>query len=169
MSEVGTRKLGLKEDWASIPYLLIVITGFIVSIYDFWKIQNMRFQLNAPVIIGIILLVIGGTLRMISRRALMKAGFGLVNSSRLQIVENQRLVTNGVYNYIRHPLYLGEINRNLGFAILLSSLYGLAVMFLGNIFLLFRIEIEERMLIDEFGDEYEEYRKKTNKLFPYIY
>jgi protein-S-isoprenylcysteine O-methyltransferase Ste14 len=169
MSEVGTRKLGLKEDWASIPYLLIVITGFIVSIYDFWKIQNMRFQLNVPVIIGIILLVIGGTLRMISRRALMKAGFGLVNSSRLQIVENQRLVTNGVYNYIRHPLYLGEINRNLGFAILLSSLYGLAVMFLGNIFLLFRIEIEERMLIDEFGDEYEEYRKRTNKLFPYIY
>ena len=169
MSEVGTRKLGLKEDWASIPYLLIVITGFIVSIYDFWKIQNMGFQLNVPVIIGIILLVIGGTLRMISRRALMKAGFGLVNSSRLQIVENQRLVTNGVYNYIRHPLYLGEINRNLGFAILLSSLYGLAVMFLGNIFLLFRIEIEERMLIDEFGDEYEEYRKRTNKLFPYIY
>ena len=169
MSEVGTRKLGLKEDWASIPYVLIVITGFIVSIYDFWKIQNMRFQLNVPVIIGIILLVIGGTLRMISRRALMKAGFGLVNSSRLQIVENQRLVTNGVYNYIRHPLYLGEINRNLGFAILLSSLYGLAVMFLGNIFLLFRIEIEERMLIDEFGDEYEEYRKRTNKLFPYIY
>ena len=169
MSEVGTRKLGLKEDWASIPYLLIVITGFIVSIYDFWKIQNMGFQLNIPVIIGIILLVIGGTFRIISRRALMKAGFGLVNSSRLQIVENQRLVTNGVYNYIRHPLYLGEINRNLGFAILLSSLYGLAVMFLGNIFLLFRIEIEERMLIDEFGDEYEEYRKRTNKLFPYIY
>ena len=168
MSEGGPRKLGLKEDWAAVPYLLIVSIGFIVSIYDFWKIQNLRFQLNVPVIIGIILLITGGTLRMISRRALMKAGFGLVNSSRLKIVEDQRLVTSGVYNYIRHPLYLGEITRNLGFAILLSSLYGLVVMFLGNIFLLFRIEIEEKMLIDEF-DEYEEYRKRTNKLFPYIY
>jgi protein-S-isoprenylcysteine O-methyltransferase Ste14 len=169
MSGGGTRKLGLKEDWASIPYLLIVITGFIVSIYDFWKNQNLSFQLNVPVIIGIVLLVIGGTLRIISRRALLKAGFGILSSSRLQIVEDQQLVTNGVYRYIRHPLYLGEICRNFGFAILLSSLYGLAVIFLGNIFLLFRIEIEEIMLIDEFGHKYEEYMKRTNKLFPYIF
>ena len=169
MSEGVTKKLGLKEDWASIPYLVIVTTGFVVSIYDFWKIQNLKFQLNIPTIIGIILLVSGGTFRLISRRALMKAGFGLVNSSRLQIVENQRLLTKGVYKYIRHPLYLGEILRNFGLAIFLSSLYGMALIFLGCIFLLFRIEIEEKMLIDEFGNEYEEYKKRTKKLFPYLY
>ena len=169
MNEGGPRQLGLKEDWAAIPYLLIVSTGFVVSIFDFWKIQNLSFQLNVPVIIGIILLIIGGTLRWTSRKALMKAGLGLLNSSRLQIVEDQRLITVGVYNYIRHPLYLGEITRNIGFALLFSSIYGLVVMLLGNIFLLFRIQIEERMLINEFGNEYEEYRKKTNKLFPYIY
>ena len=169
MSEDVTKKLGLKEDCASIPYLVIVVTGFVVAMYDFWKIQNLTFQVNFTVIIGIFLLLIGGTFRLISRRALMKAGFGLVNSSRLQIVENQRLVTNGVYKYIRHPLYLGEILRNFGFAILLSSLYGLALIFLGCIFLIFRIEIEESMLIDEFGHEYEEYKKRTKKLFPFIY
>jgi protein-S-isoprenylcysteine O-methyltransferase Ste14 len=169
MSEGVIRKLGLKEDWASIPYLVIVIIGFVVSIFDFWKIQNLRFQVNFPVIIGILLLVLGGTFRLISRKMLMKAGFGLVSSSRLQIVENQRLVTNGVYKYIRHPLYLGEILRNFGFAILFSSLYSLALMFIGCIFLLFRIEIEERMLKDEFGNEYEGYRERTKKLFPYLY
>jgi protein-S-isoprenylcysteine O-methyltransferase Ste14 len=30
----------------------------------------------------------------------------------------------------------------------------------GSLFLLFRIEIEENMLLEEFGQEYEEYRKK---------
>ncbi len=97
------------------------------------------------------------------------AGFGLLNSSRLQIVEGQRLLTDGVYGHIRHPLYLGEITRNLGFPILLSSLYGLVVMLVGNLFLLFRIEIEESMLLDEFGQEYEEYRKRTKKLIPHLY
>jgi len=121
------------------------------------------------VIIGVVLLVMGGTLRLTSRRALMRAGFGLLNSSRLQIVEGQRLLTEGVYRHIRHPLYLGEITRNLGFPIMLSSLYGLVIMLVGNLFLLFRIEIEESMLLDEFGQEYEEYRKRTKKLIPHLY
>lgn len=169
MNESELRRFGFKEDWAAIPYLLIVSIGFIVSVYDFWKIQNLSFQLNVSVIIGIMLLIVGGTFRWTSRRALMKVGFGLLNSSRLQIVKDQRLITTGVYRHIRHPLYLGEITRNLGFAIVFSSLYGLVVMFIGNIFLLFRIEIEERMLVDEFGHEYKEYKKRTKKLFPYIY
>ena len=169
MSEGGARKLGLREDWTVAAYLLIVCAGFVVSAYDFWKIQNLSFRLSLSVMIGVVLLVIGGTLRLTSRRALMRAGFGLMNSSRLQIVEGQRLLTDGVYGRIRHPLYLGEITRNLGIAMTLSSLYGAMVILVGNAFLLLRIENEERMLIEEFGQEYEEYRKRTKKLIPYLY
>jgi protein-S-isoprenylcysteine O-methyltransferase Ste14 len=35
--------------------------------------------------------------------------------------------------------------------------------------LLFRIGIEERMLVEEFGVEYEEYMRRTKKLIPYVY
>lgn len=169
MSEGGAKKLGLREDWAATAYLLIVCTGFVVSGYDFWKIQNLSFRLGPSVMIGVVLLAIGGTLRLTSRRALMRAGFGLLNSSRLQIVEGQRLITDGVYGLVRHPLYLGEITRNLGIALILSSLYGAIVILVGNAFLLLRIEIEERMLVEEFGQEYEDYRNRTKKLIPYIY
>jgi protein-S-isoprenylcysteine O-methyltransferase Ste14 len=51
--------------------------------------------------------------------------------------------------------------RNLGFSLLLSSAYGSAIVLLCNLFLLFRIPIEEEMLGKEFGEEYEEYRKRT--------
>lgn len=169
MSEGVVRKLGLREDWAAAAYLVIVCAGFVVSAYDFWKIQNLSFRLNLSVIIGVVLLVIGGTLRLTSRRALMRAGFGLLNSSRLQIVEGQRLITDGVYGLVRHPLYLGEIARNLGIAMILSSFYGAVVILVGNAFLLLRIEIEERMLVEEFGQEYENYRKRTKKVIPYLY
>jgi len=34
---------------------------------------------------------------------------------------------------------------------------------------LYRIGVEERMLIERFGDEYREYMKKTKKIIPFIY
>jgi protein-S-isoprenylcysteine O-methyltransferase Ste14 len=169
MGEGARRNLDTNEDWTVIPYLLIASSGFIISLYDFVVIQNLAFRLNISVIFGIILLIMGGILRITSRRALMNAGFGLVNSGRLQIVEDQHLVTNGVYQYVRHPLYLGEISRNLGFALTFSSVFGFMLMVAGNGFLVLRLEIEEKMLTEAFGQEYTAYRKRTKKLIPFIY
>lgn len=169
MNEGNPRKLGLREDWASVPFLVLTFVGFIVSVYDFWILQGLSFRLSTPLVIGILLVAFGGYLRITSRRALMGVGFDLLNSSRLQIVEGHRLVTDDVYSRIRHPLYLGEITRNLGFTLILSSMYGFVIVLVGGLFLPFRIEIEERMLLEEFGQEYEEYRKRTKKLIPYIY
>ena len=165
----GPRKLGLREDWASVPFLALTSAGFVVSVYDFWILQGLSFRLSVSLVVGVLLVAFGGYLRITSRRALMGAGFGLLNSSRLQIVEGHRLITNGVYSRIRHPLYLGEITRNLGLTLILSSLYGFAIVLVGGLFLPFRIEIEERMLLKEFGQEYEEYRKRTKKLIPYVW
>ena len=169
MGEGGPRKLGLREDWASVPFILFTSVGFLLSLYDFWVIQRLRLQLSAVLIVGVLLVAVGGYLRFTSRRTLMKAGFGLLSSSRLQIVDGQRLVTDGVYSLIRHPLYLGEIARNLGFTLILSSLYGFGIVLVGSLFLPIRIQIEERMLLEEFGQKYDEYRRRTKKLIPYIY
>ena len=169
MIKDSAKKLGWKKDWASLFYLALASTGFIVTIYDFWKIQNLSFQIGIILVPAILLLFLGGTLRITSRKALLKAGFTMLGSGKLQIVENQRLLTDGVYSHIRHPLYLGEITRNLGFALLFSSLYGLAVMIIASLFLIMRLHVEEKMLKAEFGKEYEEYIKKTKKLIPYIY
>lgn len=114
-------------------------------------------------------MIIGGSIRAISRMTLKKTGFGLVNSTRLRVIEKQKIVTDGIYGHIRHPLYLGETIRNICFTIAAYSLYGLIPILLGNALLLFRIGIEEKMLVEEFGKEYEEYMNKTKKLVPYVY
>ena len=108
-------------------------------------------------------------MRFQSRTTLVKAGLGVLESTRLRIVEEQKLVTSGVYQYIRHPLYLGEICRNIGVPLFFNSFTGFGLIILGNIFLLIRIRIEEELLIEEFGDEYFEYKKKTKKIIPYVY
>ncbi len=169
VEEKKIRVLGFREDWAVIPYIVLLLTGFIISIYDIVYVRMMVFQV-VWVIIGIPFLLFGGALRYLPRRTLANAGFGSIwKTPFLQIVEDQRLVTNGYYKHIRHPIYLGEIGRAFGWAITLSSLSGLVFMTVGIIFLLIRIEIEEKMLIEAFGEEYTEYQRKTKKLIPYIY
>lgn len=162
-------KKSFREDWASLPFIIISGIGFIVAILDFIFLQNLQFQFVS--ILGLALVIIGGFLRMKSRLTLRKkAGFeDLVSTSRLQIVENQKLAKNGPYKYIRHPLYLGEILRNFGFVIIFSSAYGFLFITIGTIFLLFSINMEEKMLVDAFGQEYTNYKRTTKKLIPYIY
>ena len=163
------RKLNLRQDWPATPYLVIILSGIAVSIYDLVFFQGLNIQLSFEKISGVFMIIIGGTLRAVSRLTLRRAGLGIVNSVRLRVVEKQRLVKEGVYGHIRHPLYLGEILRNTGFALAASSLYGQILMILGNSMLLFRIRIEEKMLVEEFEEEYIEYMLRTKKIIPYIY
>jgi len=166
---VDRRKLSLREDWPAIPYLILILIGMAVSAYDFIVLQGLQIQLYPVTLGGVALVILGGSIRAISRMTLKRAGFGLVNSVRLRVIQKQKIVTDGVYGRIRHPLYLGEIIRNTGFAFAACSLYGLIPILIGNALLLFRIGIEERMLVEEFGVEYEEYMRRTRKLVPYVY
>ena len=59
--------------------------------------------------------------------------------------------------------------RNVAFPLIFSSLIGSIFAVISIVVLLFRIKVEEKMLGDHFGEEYEEYRRKTKKLIPYVY
>jgi len=89
---------------------------------------------------------------------------------RLSIKPDHQLVTDGIYNVIRHPIYTSYILLFTGFCTFLQSFFGLAlliavcVVWFGN-----RIAIEENMLAGRFGDEYRQYCQETKRLFPYIY
>lgn len=58
---------------------------------------------------------------------------------------------------------------SVGMPLILSSVYG-SILMLGIMPLfLYRIWIEERMLIEEFGDEYKEYMSTTKRIIPHVY
>ena len=159
----------IKEDWTLLPLTVTAGTGFIVAILDFVFLQNLTFQVFA--LAGLSILLIGGYLRMKARLELKKkAGFNsLTATTRLQIVDGHQLVKDGLYKHIRHPIYLAETLRNFGLVLIFSSIYGVLLIAVATIFLLFRIRIEEEMLIEAFGEDYKEYQRNTKRLLPYIY
>ncbi len=89
---------------------------------------------------------------------------------RLTIKTDHRLVTDGIYSSVRHPIYTSYILLFLGFCITLQSLWGLGLLVaVCIVWFVNRIGIEEQMLADRFGDDYLTYCQTTKRLFPYIY
>ena len=114
---------------------------------------------------GLLLLIVGGAVTRVGRAQLARFGSGV-----LHIEEDHRLITTGVFRHIRHPIYAGGVLGVVGFYMAFRSAVMLAlVSLLYFIVIRHRLIFEEEMLIEEFGDEYREYMKRTTRLFPYLY
>lgn len=87
-------------------------------------------------------------------------------SLALEIREDHKLITSGPYRYVRHPMYLGIFVYTFG--LMMISLDLLVMLFFAFSILVnyLRIPREEQMLIDEFGDEYLDYMKRSGRLLP---
>jgi protein-S-isoprenylcysteine O-methyltransferase Ste14 len=80
--------------------------------------------------------------------------------------EAHQLITSGPYRYIRHPLYtfgtisfIGGLLAAANLLMLMGAAIGLAAIFM-------RTPIEERMLLEKFGDEYQTYTDSTGRYLP---
>ncbi len=88
---------------------------------------------------------------------------------RIQTDRKQHVISTGVYGFVRHPLYLGCLLMTLGAPLLLGSLYGFIIGFIGVIAVVGRIIGEENMLVNEL-EGYEEYKKKVKyRLVPFVW
>jgi protein-S-isoprenylcysteine O-methyltransferase Ste14 len=92
-----------------------------------------------------------------------------VKETTMRVAETHRtekIITSGVYSVCRHPQYLGGLLAHLGTSFLLSASYSL----LSTPLMAFLVYIisrkEEKELIMEFGQEYENYRKKVSMFLP---
>ena len=143
----------------SIGYLWPLYLGFTQDLWPYHPVTTW---------ISLIVILSGFGIELMARRQLVTYGhFPDAQSTKfIQIVDDQRLVTQGLFKYIRHPLYAGRLFWSVGYALLFSSLLALAFFILGTVFLIFRIRIEENMLFDEFGDEYSAYKQHTHMLIP---
>jgi protein-S-isoprenylcysteine O-methyltransferase Ste14 len=143
---------------------LVFFFALFVSFWEFVAVQGMVFRFSVLSVSGLILFVVGVGIRLAGKRAL-----GKYYSYGLRVLPDHKLVTSGIYKYVRHPISLAVLVYDPGIPLIFSSLYGLLIV-LGLIpLVLYRITIEERMLIQKFGDEYRDYMKRTKKLIPFLY
>jgi protein-S-isoprenylcysteine O-methyltransferase len=88
----------------------------------------------------------------------------------LRIASGQRLVREGPYATIRHPGYLGTLLVWLGAAAAMGN--GVTLTVAGSVLIrayLRRIDAEEAMLRNAYGEDYAEYSRRTSRLLPHVY
>jgi protein-S-isoprenylcysteine O-methyltransferase Ste14 len=137
-------------------FLGIWITDSFVFQYSTFLTEQVPNRIRMP-IAGVIwvagwLLARGG----------MKAVFGTVRNV-------PEVIQTGVFRVVRHPIYLGAILFYCG-AIISTLSIASAILWIGIVaFYVFISRYEERILTEEFGDEYLKYKKKVGMLFPRLF
>ncbi|WP_297630756.1 isoprenylcysteine carboxylmethyltransferase family protein [uncultured Clostridium sp.] len=149
----------------------VVVVGFMGSIWIntyFLKGSFIFPKIKLPYesyIIGILLMILGIIVRAIAVGTLRK-NFTL----EVNISSKQKLITSGIYKYVRNPAYTGSIVSLMGIAISFRCVNSIIWSFILLIVCYsYRIKVEERALKERFGDEFLQYCIKVKKLIPFIY
>lgn len=88
-------------------------------------------------------------------------------SPKIDIRQDQTLVTGGIFARVRHPIYLGMWLWAGSQPLLIRNwIAGWAMLLTFTALYLIRMPREERMLLERFGDQYREYASRTPRLVP---
>lgn len=99
-------------------------------------------------------------------------GFALIKTRGVpegDFEDTTRLITTGVYRYIRHPLYSSLIAFALGAFLKSPSWAGAALVLTTVLGAALTAKIEERHNLARFGEAYQDYMERTSRFIPYIY
>jgi protein-S-isoprenylcysteine O-methyltransferase Ste14 len=137
-------------------YLLLAIIVMIPLGRFFPIVQWIHYPWN---LLGIIPLIAGVVLNLAADRKFHRA-----NTTVKPFQESSALVTDGVFKMCRNPMYSGFMFILVGIAILLGSLSSFFIV-IGYFFVIDRVfvRVEESMLVQRFGSEYEDYQKRTRR------
>jgi protein-S-isoprenylcysteine O-methyltransferase Ste14 len=91
-------------------------------------------------------------------------------SVTLEIRENHRLVTGGIYRFVRHPMYTAFLLYGIGQALVVPNwLVGPSYLATMGLLVALRLPAEERMMLETFGDAYAAYMTDTKRLIPGVW
>ncbi|WP_439558361.1 methyltransferase family protein [Dyadobacter sp.] len=82
-------------------------------------------------------------------------------------VKSGKLITTGLYGYIRHPIYSGIILAAAGYGVQAGDISKIAITLLLILLFYFKSQYEEKMLM-AFYNDYKQYRSHTYRFFPFL-
>ncbi|MGD0340442.1 MAG: isoprenylcysteine carboxylmethyltransferase family protein [Bacteroidales bacterium] len=154
-----------RKDRGSLIFLWATICGGLT--FGFFNAGYGRWNISDYIIAstGLLVIVAGFVIRWTAILQLKKAF-----TVDVAINNAHELKTDGLYSILRHPSYLGLLMIMIGIAVSMDSLISFVVVSLPvSIAILYRIQVEEHLLQEAFGDMYRIYRQNTKKIIPFIY
>ncbi len=161
---IGRRFQGeRRQDRGSYWGILITIYSAIILIF---VVRGWRLGL-LPVLFQWIGLALVWTGMLAREWAIFSLGHAF--SVVVRVNPDQSLITSGPYRWIRHPAYTGSIITIGGFGLAAGTWLGttLAIV-IALIGYTYRVSVEERVMVEAFGDKYLDYMRHTGRFFPRV-
>lgn len=149
------------------PVYVLISTLYFGTCYILWRPLPLIFSppFRAVALLIGTLLYFAGMALILWGRVTLGTMYDVSSSVGAQLYSDHRLVTEGPYAYVRHPMYLGILIIGLG-GILIYRTWTLAFVALTFIGLIFRVRNEEQGLAEEFGEQWEEYCRQVPPWLP---
>jgi protein-S-isoprenylcysteine O-methyltransferase Ste14 len=110
--------------------------------------------------------IIGGVLIILG---LIIWFIGALRSGMDENISTNKLKTDGIYAWVRNPMYSGIWILNIGISLMWHNAWLLVIPFL-NWFIMTIVltNTEEKWLLDLYGEEYTAYKKRVNRCIPWF-
>jgi len=154
---VGEHKFG---DAGQLILLVVFLAVWVSDSFIFHYSDFLAQYVNLS--IRIILAAIVLTISFIMARKSLNTIFGTVR-------ERPILIRDGLFRIVRHPVYFSAILLYLGLITLTLSLASVGVWIITILFYIFICKYEEKILIQEFGEDYLQYKKEVPMLIPNLF
>ena len=162
------RSKGLKHtpDWKPFFPLLMFHSLFTAFVMPYMDARDLWVLPGGDAIrwVGLAVLGVGVVLRLGPMMALGRRFVSVV-----AVQPGHTLHTGGLYALVRHPSYLGILLMDLGFAGVFRSVVALALMPMVLWMFKRRMDVEEKFMVEQFGDEYRTYMGRTRRVLPGVY
>jgi protein-S-isoprenylcysteine O-methyltransferase Ste14 len=136
------------------PLILIILIGPSTAFFGVWKIP---IDIIFSIILGLIVFLLGTFV------------YFKWEIFWLETYKGQ-LITEGIFQYIRHPHYTSLLIIGFGLALFFYSLAALLIAILAIPIMIWSIIDEEKLLIKQYGEEYKKYMKKVPwRIIPKIF
>ena len=89
-------------------------------------------------------------------------------SGAVTVKQSHELVRSGPYALVRHPIYTGLVLAFIGTAIAMGEWRALVAAVIAVASFCYKLGIEERVMLDTFGDAYRDYRRQVRALIPFV-
>jgi protein-S-isoprenylcysteine O-methyltransferase Ste14 len=152
----------ITRDWTALLVALSATVAIVLPVLE----AALRDEIVSNVYVslfGLVIIVVGWGVAYAGNRAIAESWSPTIDKD-----EEQKLITSGAYAIVRHPLYLSGILIIVGTSIYFQSSWAWLGVAVGLIAILIRVPIEEKRLVERFGQEYTAYQKRTNAILPWI-
>lgn len=147
----------------NVAALVLVLT--IISVFNVGTLPaEYESKFFTARIIGLIIFVVFSWLQVLAYKSLKNS-----YAQEVVIMKDHKLITGGIYKFIRHPQYLSQLLSDLGAGVALLSYLVVPVVVLIEIPLfIMRAVLEDKLLQKHFGDEYSAYKKRSGFIIPFV-